>query len=94
MITSSLLEGRRSEGRGCRDRALLAQSTISLDENCFDGFGRGAHPSDEQLVVAEQMGRKAVTELGFPQSPVEAALGKSINWFTEYGYTRRLESRA
>jgi dihydroflavonol-4-reductase len=31
--------------------------------------------------------RKALTELGQPQSPVETALEKSINWFEEYGYT-------
>ena len=32
---------------------------------------------------------KAVTELGMPQSPVETALEKSIDWFNEHGYTRR-----
>ncbi len=30
--------------------------------------------------------RKAVSELGLPQSPVEAALEKAIRWFTDYGY--------
>ena len=32
---------------------------------------------------------KAVMELGLPQSPVETALEKSIQWFNEHGYTRR-----
>jgi dihydroflavonol-4-reductase len=32
--------------------------------------------------------RKAVTELGQPQSPVEDALAKSIKWFEEYGYVK------
>jgi dihydroflavonol-4-reductase len=31
---------------------------------------------------------KAVTELGQPQSPVEAALEKSAKWFIDHGYTR------
>jgi dihydroflavonol-4-reductase len=30
--------------------------------------------------------QKAVTELGMPQSPVEAALDKAVKWFTDYGY--------
>ena len=32
---------------------------------------------------------KAVIELGLPQSPVETALEKSIEWFNEHGYNRR-----
>lgn len=32
--------------------------------------------------------QKAITELGQPQSPVEGALRKAINWFKEYGYTK------
>ena len=32
---------------------------------------------------------KAVKELGLPQSPVEVALENAINWFNDYGYTRR-----
>ncbi len=32
--------------------------------------------------------RKAVTELGQPQSSVEDALAKSIKWFEEYGYVK------
>ena len=32
---------------------------------------------------------KAVAELDFPQSPVEAALQKSIDWFEAHGYTRK-----
>ena len=31
--------------------------------------------------------RKSVEELGQPQSPVEAALEKSVRWFNDYGYT-------
>ena len=31
---------------------------------------------------------KAVAELGFPQSPVEAALQKAVDWFHAHGYTR------
>ncbi len=27
--------------------------------------------------------------LGLPQSPVEAALERAVQWFTEYGYVRR-----
>ena len=30
--------------------------------------------------------RKAVEELGVPQSPVEGALEKAVSWFREYGY--------
>lgn len=30
--------------------------------------------------------RKAVAELGLPQSPVEAALEKAVRWFRDYGY--------
>jgi dihydroflavonol-4-reductase len=30
--------------------------------------------------------RKAVEQLGLPQTPVEAALEKSIHWFTRHGY--------
>ena len=32
--------------------------------------------------------QKALTELGQPQSSVEAALDKSIKWFNDYGYTK------
>jgi dihydroflavonol-4-reductase len=31
---------------------------------------------------------RAVRELGFPQSPVEAALGRAVIWFREHGYVR------
>ncbi len=31
---------------------------------------------------------KAVAELDFPQSPVEAALQKAVDWFHDHGYTR------
>lgn len=30
--------------------------------------------------------RKAVAELGLPQSPVETALENAVSWFTDYGY--------
>lgn len=30
--------------------------------------------------------QKAITELGLPQSPVEAALEKAVRWFKDYGY--------
>lgn len=33
--------------------------------------------------------QKAITELGLPQSPVEAALEKAVGWFTDHGYIRR-----
>ncbi len=33
--------------------------------------------------------QKAVDKLGLPQSPVEAALERAVQWFTDYGYTRR-----
>lgn len=33
--------------------------------------------------------QKAITELGLPQSPVEAALERAVRWFTDHGYTRR-----
>jgi dihydroflavonol-4-reductase len=33
--------------------------------------------------------QKAITELGLPQSPVEAALEKAVRWFTDHGYTQR-----
>ena len=29
---------------------------------------------------------KAVRELGLPQSPIEAALEKAVQWFTGHGY--------
>ena len=29
---------------------------------------------------------KAVRELGLPQSPVEDALGRAVQWFTDHGY--------
>lgn len=32
--------------------------------------------------------RKAVNELGMPQSPVENALEKAVRWFTDHGYLR------
>ncbi|HIM37473.1 MAG TPA: NAD-dependent epimerase/dehydratase family protein [Dehalococcoidia bacterium] len=32
--------------------------------------------------------QKAITELGQPQSSVEEALQKAINWFRDYGYTK------
>lgn len=32
--------------------------------------------------------QKAVSELGLPQSPVETALEKAVNWFKDYGYTQ------
>ena len=32
--------------------------------------------------------RKAVTELGIPQSPVENALEKAVGWFADHGYLR------
>jgi dihydroflavonol-4-reductase len=31
---------------------------------------------------------RAVRELGFPQSPVEAALGRAVVWFRDHGYVR------
>jgi dihydroflavonol-4-reductase len=37
--------------------------------------------------------QKAVSELGLPQSPVETALEKAVNWFIDYGYTRRRSKR-
>ncbi len=30
---------------------------------------------------------KAITQLGLPQSPVDAALEKAVKWFADYGYT-------
>ena len=33
--------------------------------------------------------RKAVTELGLPQSPVEEALEKAVAWFADHGYLRK-----
>lgn len=32
---------------------------------------------------------KAVNELGLPQSPVDTALTKAVNWFKEHGYIKR-----
>ena len=32
--------------------------------------------------------RKAISELGLPQSPVENALEKAVGWFTDHGYLR------
>ena len=32
--------------------------------------------------------RKAVTELGMPQSPVAEALERAVKWFTDHGYCR------
>ncbi|MCH8744662.1 MAG: NAD-dependent epimerase/dehydratase family protein [Chloroflexi bacterium] len=32
--------------------------------------------------------QKAITELGLPQSPVEAALERAVKWFQDYGYRR------
>ena len=37
------------------------------------------------LYVSSQ---KAITELGLPQSPVEAALERAVKWFRDYGYAR------
>ena len=34
--------------------------------------------------------RKAVAELGIPQSPVENALEKAVRWFSDHGYLRTL----
>ena len=31
---------------------------------------------------------RAVRELGFPQNPVEAALGRAVVWFRDHGYVR------
>ena len=31
---------------------------------------------------------RAVAELGFPQSPVEAALARAVEWFRANGYVR------
>ena len=33
---------------------------------------------------------KAVRELSLPQSPVEDALGRAVNWFRQHGYVNRL----
>ncbi len=33
---------------------------------------------------------KAVRELGLPQTPVEEALGRAVDWFREHGYVRSL----
>jgi len=46
----------------------------------------GVKVSETPMYVSCQ---KAVTELGQPQSSVEAALEKSIKWFNDYGYTKR-----
>lgn len=32
---------------------------------------------------------KAVNELGLPQSPIERALARAVEWFQEHGYTNR-----
>ena len=32
--------------------------------------------------------RKAVKELGLPQTPVEDALARAVSWFEEHGYVR------
>jgi dihydroflavonol-4-reductase len=32
---------------------------------------------------------KAVRELGFPQTPVEASLAKAVSWFWQNGYVRQ-----
>ena len=32
---------------------------------------------------------RAVSELGMPQSPVEGALQRAIDWFTAYGYVNQ-----
>ena len=37
--------------------------------------------------------RKAVEELGVPQSPVEGALEKAVSWFREHGYHSRAPAR-
>ena len=34
--------------------------------------------------------QKAIDRLGLPQSPVEAALERAVQWFTDYGYVRRV----
>jgi len=31
---------------------------------------------------------RAVRELGLPQNPVEAALGRAVVWFRDHGYVR------
>ena len=33
--------------------------------------------------------RKAIEQLGLPQSPVEAALERAVQWFVDYGYAGR-----
>ena len=33
--------------------------------------------------------QKAIDRLGLPQNPVEAALERAVQWFTDYGYVRR-----
>jgi hypothetical protein len=33
-------------------------------------------------------GSKAVRELGMPQSPIDAALLRAVEWFTQRGYVR------
>jgi dihydroflavonol-4-reductase len=32
---------------------------------------------------------KAINELGLPQTPVDMAIRKALNWFEENGYLRR-----
>ena len=48
----------------------------------LEGIKIARHP----MYVSPQ---KAVSELGLPQSPVEAALEKAVRWFADYGYLRR-----
>ena len=50
------------------------QPTIPLE-----GVRIARHP----MYVSSQ---KAVTQLGLPQSPVEAALEKAVRWFNDHGY--------
>ncbi len=69
----------------------LALGVGYLDQ-LVEGVALGREPRIpvEGLKIARQpmyvSCRKAVAELGLPQSPVEGALEKSVHWFTKYGY--------
>ena len=73
----------------------LALLSGSLDE-LIEGRLLGREPKiplDGVKLVRDPMYvscQKAIDQLGLPQSPVEAALERAVQWFTDYGYVRRV----
>ena len=69
---------------------LVPLAAAAVDEGWSRLVGRRPRLSLEAVRLARHRmffdSRRAVAELGLPQSPVEDALGRAVAWYREHGY--------